>query len=70
MTAAVLAVLYASLALSAFSIVGLGGSSRSGGAPPARAPPFPIAVGLLSYGAFCALQSRYRRVGSSVTGTT
>ncbi len=29
-----------------------------------------VAVGLLAYGVFCGMQSRYRRVGSSVTGTT
>ena len=29
-----------------------------------------VALGLLCYAAFCALQSRYRRIGSSATGTT
>ncbi len=29
-----------------------------------------VALGLLCYGGFCLLESRYRRIGSSATGTT
>ena len=50
---------------------GLDGSLRAvADAPWGRLVLSAVALGLLCYGAFCLFESRYRRIGSSATGTT